>query len=350
MNKLTKILLSILLIGLIILIIYNIYPFLLTIVIFIKNIILPFFFGFLLAYILEPVVRFLEKFLKKRKYAVFITFITLVIIIYLAIKFTFPFIQNELLSLTERLPEIIESLEEKINKFAENFAFLPIEYQPNFDNISNIIVNLFTKIDAEKVFNKTLVNIGNIIIIPVVLLYASLDFPKFIEKGKKYLEKKEKYHFIEYVSKLNEFFSKYIKTTLFVMFLMIMASTIIFTVIGLEYPLFFGTIIGLTNIIPYIGPYIGGAFPVIFALSSSSTKMIAVLISIVILQFVESNIISPYLHSKRSETHPLLVIFSLSLFGSLFGIIGMIFAVPILKFIEITFTYYPIKNIIKSKK
>ena len=211
-------------------------------------------------------------------------------------------------------------------------------------------MGMFSKVDPQKIFSKTVSNIANIIIIPVILLYVLIDYPKFINKGRQYLEKKEKYHFIEYLGKLNEFFSGYIKTTIIVMFLMVIASTITFTVIGLEYPLFFGIIIGITNVIPYIGPYIGGAFPVIYALSSSSSKMIAVLISIISLQFVESNLITPYLHSKRSGTHPILVILSLSLFGSLFGIIGMVFAVPILKFIEITFTYYPIQNILQIKK
>lgn len=350
MNKLSKNLLMILIISLIILVFSNIYPFLLTILVFLKNIILPFFFGFLLAYILEPIVKWLENYLRKRKYAVLVTFVFLIFLVVMAVKLTFPFIQNELFSLTDKLPEIISNLEEKVNKFSENFSFLPENYQPNFTNISKIIMSMFSDIDTQKMFSKTISNIANIIIIPVILLYALIDYPKIVNKGKEYLQKKEKHHFIEYLEKLNEFFSGYIKTTLIVMFLMVITSTIIFTVIGLEYPLFFGIIIGVTNIIPYIGPYIGGAFPVIYALSSSSAKMITVLISIITLQFVESNLITPYLHSKRSGTHPILIILSLSLFGSLFGIIGMVFAVPILKFIEITFTYYPLKNIFGRKK
>lgn len=350
MSKLIKSLFTILIISLIILVFANIYPFLLNILVFIKNIILPFFFGFLLAYILEPIVKWLEKYLRKRKYAVFVTFVFLIFLVVLAIKLTFPFIQNELFGLTDKLPEIINNLEIKINKFSENFSFLPESYQPNFTNISNIIINMFSKIDPQKIFSKTISNVANIIIIPVILLYALIDYPKILNTGKEYLARKENYHFIEYLGKLNDFFSSYIKTTLIVMFLMIITSTIVFTVIGLDYPLFFGIIIGITNIIPYIGPYIGGAFPVIYALSSSSTAMITVLISIIALQFVESNLLTPYLHSKRSGTHPILVILSLSLFGSLFGIIGMVFAVPILKFIEITFTYYPINNVFRIKK
>ena len=75
----------------------------------------------------------------------------------------------------------------------------------------------------------------------------------------------------------------------------------------------------------------------------SNINTFYVLLSIIIIQLIESNIISPYLHSKRSETHPLLVLISLSLFGSLFGVLGMLFAVPLFKFFEITLKHYPLK-------
>ena len=178
---------------------------------------------------------------------------------------------------------------------------------------------------------------------PVIAVYFLIDFENIKRKIKTYLDNKQKYHFKSYLQELNSFSNKYVKTTFIVILIMIAISSLTFYFLKLEYPLFFATIIGFTNVIPYIGPYIGGAFPVIYALTTKEVSALAVLISIIIIQTIESNFISPYLHSKRSETHPLFVILSLSFFGSIFGIIGMLFAVPIFKFIEITLKYYPLK-------
>ena len=350
MNKMFKFLITLLLIGLVILVFSNSQSYILSILEFVKGILLPFFISFVLAYILNPIVSFFEKFLKKRKYAVFVTLLLFACLIIVFVRMTFPFIQNELSELSIRLPDILATLEDKVNEFADNFSFLPEEIRPNFDNLKNILMNYIEKIDISKLFNNMIFHVGNVIIIPVILIYLLADYENILNRFRNYLIKKDKLHFKEYLSKLNEFFSRYIKTTILVIFLLVFIATITFTVIGLDYPLFFGSIIGITNIIPYFGPYIGGAFPVLYALTNSVSKMIAVLVSIVIIQLLESCLLTPYLHSKNSKTHPLLVILSLSVCGALFGVLGMIFAVPILKFVEITIKYYPLYKIIFKKK
>ena len=101
-------------------------------------------------------------------------------------------------------------------------------------------------------------------------------------------------------------------------------------------------IIGVTNIIPYFGPYIGGAFPVLYALIDSSSLALIVLVVIIGIQVLESDVISPYLHSKNNDLHPILVIFGVVLFGKIFGVIGMVLAVPLLSFTKITLKHYPL--------
>jgi len=344
MNKIIKNLLICLLIGLILLVLYNVYPFVLKIFVFIKNIILPFFIAFVLAYILEPVVKFFERFFKKRQYAVFITSVLVISVLIILFRITFPFIEKEISELALKMPDIISTLENRLNEFSEKFSYLPDEIKPNFENIKNLIVKYIEKLDFVKVFDSVVFQLGNIILIPVILLYFLVDYEKIIKRLRNFLVKKEKIHFKNYLGKLNQYFSKYIKTTILVILLIVMTSTIVFTFIGLDYPLFFGIIVGITNIIPYIGPYVGGAFPVIYAITTDGGKTLAVLISIIAIQIVESSLITPYLHSKHSQTHPLLIILSLSVCGALFGVLGLIFAVPFLKFIEITLYYYPLKS------
>ena len=132
--------------------------------------------------------------------------------------------------------------------------------------------------------------------------------------------------------------------------LIIVAIILLFTFLGYKRGLikvaiklctfFIAIIIAFTNVIPYLGPYIGAVFPVLYALIESPTKALFVIIAIFIVQNIESNFLTPYINSKMIKTHPLIVILTLIVFGYLFGILGMIFAVPILAIIRITLKYY----------
>jgi len=345
LNKVISKLIIILLIVVNVLVIANISNFILNIILFIGKILLPFFLAFVLAYILAPIVKFFEKYLKKRKYAVFITILLIVIILFISIKSIYPFLSKEILKFVDDLPSIIEILKNKINKIENIFSFLPENYKPSLDNIIDALVGILSKVNIKTVdiLKKIFSFITVIIITPVILIYMLNDFENIKEKVKNYLIINKKDKLKNYITDLHVFSYGYVKTTFIVMVIITLLSTITFIVMGLEYPLFFGIIIGITNVIPYIGPYIGGAFPVIYSITNPDINTLYILISIVCIQFIETNFISPYLHSKRSETHPLFVILSLSFFGSLFGVFGMLFAVPLLKFIEITLKYYPIK-------
>ena len=101
--------------------------------------------------------------------------------------------------------------------------------------------------------------------------------------------------------------------------------------------------LGITNIIPYLGAYIGAVLPVTFALTESPQKALVVIIICITIQTIESNMISPYIHGRRTNIHPLVVVLGLLIFGGLFGIIGMMVAVPILLIFKITLKHYPIK-------
>ena len=78
-------------------------------------------------------------------------------------------------------------------------------------------------------------------------------------------------------------------------------------------------------------------------MAKSGTKAFVMVIIVVIIQIIESNIITPYLQGKKNEIHPIIVLFSLIISGKLFGIIGMIIAVPLIGVIKITYKYFPLK-------
>ena len=103
-----------------------------------------------------------------------------------------------------------------------------------------------------------------------------------------------------------------------------------FSIIGLKAPLLFALFCAVTNIIPYVGPYIGGVPAVIIGLTQSTSIGIIVLIFIVIVQALEGNLLQPLIMSKTTKLSPVIIILGLIVFEYFFGIWGMVLSTPIL--------------------
>ncbi len=109
---------------------------------------------------------------------------------------------------------------------------------------------------------------------------------------------------------------------------------------GGEWALLFGVWAGVTEVIPYVGPFLGGAPPVIAALFYSPWAALIIIIAYVVIQQVEGHVLAPNIVGTSVGVHPLLVIFALLVGAQIGGILGMIAALPILAMLKHTFTFY----------
>ena len=125
-------------------------------------------------------------------------------------------------------------------------------------------------------------------------------------------------------------FGKYIHGQLIEASIVAVLSTIVLSIIGVEYSIVLGIICGIFNLIPYIGPFIGIAITAIFTLFSGELWMIvAVIISLVIVQQIDCNILCPKIVGDIVGLHPALVLIAVTIGGNMNGLLGMIIAVPI---------------------
>lgn len=320
--------------------------------IFLLKVLIPFIISFVLAFILQPLVVLVQKKVKNRIVAVMIVVTILVSIIIILLKTTIPYSIKEIKELIENFPTILEELEDMINSFAEKFDFLPIDYQPTFENINDFLSSYVIKVSElpQTLLNKFTNYVSIIVVIPVILIYLLLDYEKILCYIREKLKKSGRINLKDYLGELNQKMTLYFRGSFLVMSILVIVCTIAFLFAKLSYPLFFACVIAVTNVIPYIGPYLGGAFPVVFALLESPRKALIILIIVVIVQMIESNFLTPYIQSKQTENHPLLVILFLLLFGKLFGIVGMLVAVPVLTIIKTTIKYYPLRLIFTSNR
>lgn len=320
----------------------KLFPYFKEIVRIIFRIFLPFLISFSIAFAVEPIIIKMESKKIKRKVGVFFLTILLFIIILLFFKYLVPLFIKELEELLNVLPEYYDRINDYFDKIIKKYDFILNDKIINIEQIfmhvngkiSGIIDNL--SLFLQKIFSYLIV----LLIIPVLTIYFMNDYQNIETYIKNYLIKKEKQGIYDVLIKLKNAIRQYFKGMLLVIILLSISSTIVFMFLKIDYAFLFGIIIGVTDIIPYIGPYIGGALVSVFVLVSRPEKLIFVIISIVILQFIESNFLVPKIQSKTLKTNPILVILSVTFFGEIMGIFGMLIAVPLEKIVEIIINSY----------
>ena len=117
-------------------------------------------------------------------------------------------------------------------------------------------------------------------------------------------------------------------------------SSIGYSIVGLSTPLLFGLICGITNIIPYIGPWIGGAICVIVGFTISPTVGILAGVIAFAIQQIDGIILQPLVMGKTMKLHPVTIMIGLLVFGYFFGVLGMILATPVMAGIKIILSYF----------
>ena len=115
---------------------------------------------------------------------------------------------------------------------------------------------------------------------------------------------------------------------------------VVFSIIGLKAPLLFAIFCAITNVIPYIGPYIGAVPALIVGFSISPTVGLLTGASIIVIQFFEGNFLQEYIMSKTTKLHPVTIIIGLLIFGHFWGIIGMAISAPVIGILKIVFNFF----------
>ena len=312
----------------------------------ILGVISPFFIGLVIAWLLDPAVTYLQKKNVKRSIGPIVVFFVFILILYLLFRIMLPLLYTQLNEfITNSLPTLIKStgtfIENLFTKLeATGFDFTSVETSV-YKALENIGVDLTTGLPkaALNVVSTLVSSIGTFGLGLIVGFYLLIDF-EGVKKIFNYIPIKNKEGFDYIIGKLNIAFRSFVQGTLFISLIIMILSSIFYGIIGLPSALLFGLICGITNIIPYIGPWIGGAICVIVGLTVSPLTGILAGVVAFAIQQVDGMILQPLIMSKTMKLHPVTIMIGLLVFGYLFGILGMIFATPIMASIKIIASYY----------
>ncbi len=345
-NILLKIFLTVSILSIIVLIIYLLDATSVLVTIgHVLGILSPLFIGLFLAWLLEPAINYFVKNKVNRKLATVVVYLILIFLIILILALIVPEFISQLNELIKKIPDFLASINKFIDDLFQNFSSGDFDLTGMKDNLIKSIndyVNNLTSNNLTGVVDKVGSSIKTLMDIFLGLLiafYLSLDF----RKVNKYLNiiVPKKYHeeLNEIKHSLNEMLRSYVNGTLLSCLFVMILSLIGFLIAGISSPLLFAIFCAITNIIPYFGPYIGGIPVVIVGFAINPVTGIICLITVVLVQFLEGNILHPLIVGKAVSLHPITMMLSLLVFQYFFGILGMILAAPIVATLKILYNF-----------
>ena len=310
----------------------------------------PFFIGFVIAWLFNPLVVKLENRGWNRAVASMVIFLVFILIIFDFFSMLIPTIYTQLNDLIASLPGIFNSLKNWITNFLNNFNSSDMvdvaSIEANiFKSMEDLGTNITTNLPSMimNIVGVVFSGLGTMAISLVVGLYLLFDFNNATDHLLKYIPKTHKYEIETLINQIGEELRKCVRGTLTIACMVFVCDSLGFALAGLKAPILFGLLCGITDLIPYIGPYIGGAAAVIVGFSQNPMTGIIVLSVAVIVQLIENYVLQPVVMSKTVELHPVTIIIGLLIFGHFFGIIGMILAMPIMSLIKVVYRFFATK-------
>ena len=313
----------------------------------ILNVLAPFFLGFVLAWILNPLVTKLEKKKVPRTLGALIVYAVFLLILLLFIRFLIPTIYQQLQVLIANLPSILKELEVFINNIFDKLGSLQgIDFQAIQESVLTTISNYFSSFMTSAptmIMNFAGGFVSSMITICfglVIGIYMLIDFDSINGHLLHLLPEKNRFEASLLITNISTEVRKSVNGTLMVATMVFICDSIGFCIVGLQAPILFGLLCGITDLIPYVGPYIGGAVAVIIGFSQSPLVGFLTLIVAIIVQLLENNVLQPLIMSKTMKLHPVTIIVGLLIFEHFFGILGMILCTPCIALAKVVWKFF----------
>ena len=335
MNKKNQNLLSILLIVSTIYLLIKCSNTFMNIISLIFKIIFPLILGFTIAFLLKPLVDRINRKLPYKismlvAYGLFIS--CLVFLLY----YISPKLFYQMIEVLENMPNIVNKIKVNFSNFtSKHFKGLFDMLNIDFD-LNSLISAKIDKVEARlfNFFSKILQGVVIFVLSIIISAYILIDYVKIIEWIKEKTNNEKSKRIRLFLQQNKDLMYSYFQGVLLVMLIMFGISSFLFYLIGIQYPIVIGSIFAVTNLIPYVGPFLGGIIAIIIAFNRSVNTAVLALLIVIILQFLESNYLTPKIQSKMVNVNPLAVLLTIFIFGELLGIIGMVISVPLLALLQ----------------
>lgn len=331
------------------------------------SLIKPLLIAIVIAYLLYPLTKAIENFLRTntlykiknqsvRRIIAIVASYFLIIGIILALLWGIYFMIGGQLSKNTTITNIMSDISSYLN--TNSFSTSSIENTlknlniPFIDNLQPYIIQIVDALQKYIMINlgtmtSNIMSIGSSIasffIGIIISIYILKDSEYFIALWKKlyYLIFRESHagkKILKTFRLINEVFSKFIRGQLLEAFCVGALSSIALSIVGIDYAIVIGLIAGICNMIPYVGPLVGTILAAVMGLlSGRPIKVIYAIISMLVVQQVDNNLLAPKIVGNSVGLHPVFTMMAILIGGNVGGLLGMLLAVPVAASIRVLF-------------
>ncbi|NLM10526.1 MAG: AI-2E family transporter [Clostridiaceae bacterium] len=295
--------------------------------------------GIAISYILLPLVDYFEKIKIPRTVGILFAILFSIIVILAIFIWLIPILANNIKELTRVLPELFSSV------FNDFISFIEKNVPENWHSdimqeIDNLFLNIQQRIFAGlygliSLLPKTLSLIIDVLIGWILSFYILKDKELIVRNFKYIFPEKYREEIVCFLRDIHRVVIRFIQGQLLIAIIIGIIETIGLYLTGIPYAPLLGFIGGISNVIPYFGPYIGAVPAVTIALTISPWKAIWTILVFVIVQQIDNVFLSPRIIKEKLGLHPITTIMSVLVGGRLFGFFGLVFAVPLVAMIKI---------------
>lgn len=329
------------------------------------SVLMPFIIGFTMAYLFNFILEFYEeniinfnalnkarpKF--KRFIGLILTYATVALLIFLFLNFVFPQLVSSIMGLVNDIPLYVSNITELFNDFnskyeiqEEYYNILVEQWNKYKDSIIKFATDLIPVLG--NIVKTTLSSLWNIVLGIIVSIYLLIDKEKFFALNKKItrslFSESTANRMIELTNRSNNIFGKFLSGKILDSFIIGVLTFVVVTIFKMPYTILVSFIVGITNIIPFFGPFIGAVPSALIILFVSPIKAFWFVIIILVIQQIDGNIIGPKILGDSLGISAFWILFSLLVGGKIFGFIGLIIGVPLFVFV-----YSVIKDIVENR-
>ena len=315
------------------------------------GILYPFIIGFAIAYLLNFILKFYEHTIldnvqgssklkkgHKRSISLILTYLTAAGIFYLFVHFIVPQLIDSIMGLVNDVPMYVDNATKLFDDVMKETNLSP-EYTALIQEQMNKYINIIMDFAKEviPVVGNTLKmiasSIWNIVLGIIISVYLLIDKEYFFAINRKItcalFSDKMASRIFELTHRTNEIFGKFLSGKIIDSAIIGVLSFVVFSIFKIPYTLLISVIIGVTNIIPFFGPFIGAIPSFIIILFVSPTKALIFLILIFIIQQIDGNIIGPKILGDSIGISAFWILFAILVAGEFMGLVGIIIGVPV---------------------
>lgn len=331
------------------------YPYFFSILKKFWSLMLPVVYGLVFGYILNPLVKFIKrKFKVKEGIAILSTYLLVLALLILASIYLIPIMIDSAVDITTKMPIYIQETQDWLDIILNNESVKEIiNTTGTMDNVNHIITQFgtvaVTLLEGSISYIFTISSqIVKLFLGLLISIYVLVDKERLIKESKKatflILKEKKGKKLIEGVRIYHNMIGAYIGIKAIDSAIIAAMALVLLTIVKSEYAFLLAVIVGITNMIPYFGPFIGEIVGFLFNVFVSPTKGVIVFLVLLALQLFDGWYLDPKLIGDKVGVRPLFIIIAVLIGGGFYGALGMLLASPTAATIKVYYERIMKKN------